>query len=202
MCALCYFVNGCDVCMPNVTISVSEELKAEMDRFQEVSWSEICRNAISQYIAQRKNPAPKIELTLPYARITEYDYDTGYPTLSVDLKIHNRMDSEILVDRVLANARFYKPVENKILAIGRAYDLRRKVIPANSSGMGTIRLILSKERILELKDEFKSTFECQITCTVFAEGFRNEYNQQVKATIPIDHWRNVVKKVLKKPTSE
>ena len=50
--------------MPNVTITVSEELKAQMDNYSEVSWSEICRNAISQYISQRENPTPKIELDL------------------------------------------------------------------------------------------------------------------------------------------
>jgi hypothetical protein len=188
--------------MPNVTISVSEELKAEMDKFPEVSWSEICRNAISRYIAQRKNPAPKIELTLRHARITDYAFETGYPTLSLDLQIHNRMDSEIMVDRILANARFFRIDDNKVYAIGTAYDLHKKTIGSNSSGVARIHLRLPKEKIRELKDEFKSTFDCLINCTVYVEGFKNEYNQEVRTRIPIDDWNDVVKKTLKKLQSD
>lgn len=185
--------------MPNVTISVPDKLKAEMDKLSEVSWSEICRKAISQYIAQRKNPTPRIELVSTYARITHYDFATGYPTLSIDLKINNKMVSEIMVDRILCNARFVQPGDTRMLAIGDAYDLRRKVIRPNSSGSGTIHFILPKEKIRDLKDVFKSTFECHITCIVFVEGFATEYNQEVKTRVPIDQWEDVVAKALKIP---
>jgi len=183
--------------MPNVTISVPDELKTEMDKFPEVSWSEICRNAISQYIAQRKNPTPNIELTLAQSSITHFSYDTGYPTLNIDLTIHNKMDSDITVDRILSKVMFHHPGENRIYPIGVAYDLRRRNIKANSNGSSTIRLILHKEKLLELKGVFKSTFDCQISCAVFVDGFRNEYHQDVKTTIPIDIWKDVLNKVLR-----
>ena len=187
--------------MPNVTISVPEKLKGEMDKIPEVSWSEICRGAISRYIAQRKNPTPRIELELRYSRIKDYDYGTGYPTLIIDLKIHNRMDTEIIVDRILANARFIESKEPRQHSIGTAHDLRKKVIAPDSSGAATIHLTFPKEKIHELKDKFKSTFDCQVECMVFVEGFKHEYNQVVKTSIPIDHWNNVVTKVLEKPQS-
>ena len=186
--------------MPNVTISVPDKLKAEMDKLSEVSWSEICRNAISRYIAQRKNPNPIIELSLPQAGITHYSFETGYPSLMLELKIHNRMDSEITIDRVLVNAKFVK--EGGFYPIGSAYDLRKRNIGSNSTGGATIHLILPKEKIRELENIFKSTFECQIRCIVFVEGFRNEYNQEVKMRIPIDDWNDVVTKALNKSRSD
>ncbi|MFQ6080380.1 MAG: hypothetical protein ACE5OW_01775 [Candidatus Bathyarchaeia archaeon] len=44
--------------MPNVTISVSKELKEKMDAFREVSWSEVCRRAIANYIEARSSANP------------------------------------------------------------------------------------------------------------------------------------------------
>lgn len=181
--------------MPNVTISVSDQLKADMDTLLEVNWSEICRNAISSYISQRKNPAPNIELTLAQSSITHYSYDTGYPTLNIDLTIHNKMDSDITVDRILSKVMFTD--ENRMHPIGVAYDLRRRNIKANSNGSSTIRLILHKEKLLGLEDVFKSTFDCYISCAVFVDGFGNEYHQDVKTTIPIDIWKDVLNKVLR-----
>jgi len=188
--------------MPNVTISVSGSLKVEMDKIPEVSWSEICRGAISRYIAQRKNPTPRIELELRNSRITPYDSETGYPTLSLDLHIHNKMDSEIMVDRVLANARFLTTDDNRVYGMGVAYDLRKKLIAPNSSGFATLHLIIPNQKIVELKDAFKATFDCQALCTVFVEDFRNEYNKNVKTSIPIDHWKNFVAKALKKSQAD
>lgn len=182
--------------MPNVTISVPEELKTEMDNYPEVSWSEICRNAISQYIAQRKNPTPKIELDLRRSGLIADDIETGYPTLRVTLKIHNKMDSEITVDRILSHAGLITQ-DGRILAIGRAYYLHRKNIGANSSGYAELHLTLPKERIADLKDTFKSTFDCKIDSYVYVDGFRNDYRQEVRTKIPIDVWNDVVRKTLK-----
>lgn len=186
--------------MVNVTISVTDELKAEMDKLQEVSWSEICRNAISRYIAQRKNTTPKIELDVRNSRLTDYAFETGYPTLSVDLRIYNKMDSEITVDRILSNVMFF--LQSNAYPVGSANDLHRRIIGANSVGGATIHLPLFKEKILDLKDMFNSTFDCRITCTVYVEGFRNEYNREVKTQIPIDVWEDVVRKALKAPQSK
>jgi len=181
--------------MPNVTISVSDELKAEMDRLSEVSWSEVCRNAISHYIAQRKNPTPNIELDLRNSRLTADGFETGYPTLSIDLRIYNKMDSIITVDRILSNIAFFR--QDQRFPIGVAYDLHKRIVGANSIGGATIHLPLPKEKIRELKDKFNSTFDCRINCTVYVEDFRNEYNREVKAKIPIDVWESVVSEALK-----
>jgi len=38
--------------MPNLTISISEELKKEMDEFRIMNWSEVAREAFSRRIEQ------------------------------------------------------------------------------------------------------------------------------------------------------
>ena len=40
--------------MPNITLSVSEELKEEMDQSREINWSEVARTAIREKISQLK----------------------------------------------------------------------------------------------------------------------------------------------------
>lgn len=183
--------------MPNLTINVPDPLKAEMDNLSEVNWSEVCRNAISRYMAQRKNPTPKIELDLRSSRLTHLAFETGYPTLSMDLRIYNKMDSEITVDRILFNISFIK--ESTYHAIGSGYYLHKRNIGSNSFGVAQIHLVLPKEKIRELEDVFNSTFDCRVRCVVFVEGFRNEYNTEVQTRIPIDIWENLVKRVLKTP---
>jgi hypothetical protein len=185
--------------MPNLTISVSEELKQDMDTLPEVNWSEICRNSISQYIAQRKAPSPGIELDLRMSTLTTYDYNTGYPTLNLEVKIRNNMDCEILVDRVLSTVSFLTD-DHRVLVAGSADDFHRKYIAKNSSGGASLHTILSREKVDELKDVFKSTFDCSVRCTVYVEGFRNGYTQEVKTSIPIDTWNSVVRKVLDQMT--
>ena len=180
--------------VPNITISVSEELRAEMDKLSEVNWSDICRKAISQYIAQRKNPNPRIELELRDARLTHKSFETGYPTLSLTIKVFNRTDSEIIVDRILCKARFRN--YDTHYAIGIANDLNRRGIGHNMTGHSSIHLVLSKEKIQQLKDVFDSTFYCDVSCIVYVDGFKNPHHQEIKTRIPIDDWRNVVEKVL------
>lgn len=189
--------------MPNVTISVTDELKAEMDKFPEVSWSEICRKAILRYIEQRKNPTPKIELELRNATLTHSDIRTGGPTLALSLRIHNKMDSEITVDRIILSDVLFAPQDgSRSYGIGFAYDFHKRNINANAVGGAMVFLALPKWKIDDLKDAFNSTFNWRARCTVYVEGFKNEYNTDMHTRIPIDDWKSVVKKVLKKPQTE
>jgi hypothetical protein len=183
--------------MPNVTITVSEELKAEMDKLSEVSWSEICRNAISLYISERGSPTPKIELDVRSSRLTDYDSETGYPALIMDIRIQNRMNSEIRVDRILANVKSF-PQEGSVVSFGQANDLQRKAVGSNSIGSGTLRLALPSDKLKELQGIFKSTFDCYVFISVFVDGFKNSYDTQLVTQIPIDVWKGVVETALKR----
>jgi hypothetical protein len=180
--------------MPNVTISVPDDLKAEMDKFLEVNWSEVGRKAIAKYIDERKNPTPRVEFDIRDARVGYYPWQSSSPTLTVSLRIHNHMESEIVVDRVLFHARCYEGSNQ--YGIGSGSDLYKRVIGANSSGEAYLILELTRERIEPLASVFKSTFQCQISCILFAEGFKNSYSQEVYTKIPIDEWKEAVSKVL------
>lgn len=182
--------------MPNVTISVPDSLKAKMDTLSEVNWSEICRKAISRYIAQRKNPTPKIELDLREVRLDSHGYQTGYPTLTVPLRIHNKMESEITIDRILYTIQSITEDGHQYI-LGSGCDLYKRIIDSNSIDTATIRSPLPNEKIASLKNVFTSTFRCVIRCIVFVDGFRNPYNQDVTTRIPIDDWRELSKRVLK-----
>jgi len=181
--------------MPNVTISVSDELKAEMDKFLEVSWSEICRNAISQYISERKNPTPSIELDLQHLWLDTY-HASGYPTLAAILRIHNKMSTTIIVDRILYTVRFRSPRGADEYGVGSGFDLNRTVVGSNSIGRAQLFLPMFEERIKKLEGEFASTFPCAIRCIVIADGFKNPYSQEVTTEIPIDKWKEFTKKAL------
>ena len=181
--------------MVNVTITVSQELKDKMDKYSEVSWSEICRNAISQYIAQRENPTPRIDLYITTPRLCDYDYETGYPTLTLDFKIANRMNSEITVDRILTTT-FTADRDGKMIGFGSANDLRRKVIEPNSIGFATVHLPLTKEKLRELQNRFKLSIDCTVRCTVFVDGFEHGYNQEIPFLVPLAVLNNIADKVL------
>ena len=181
--------------MPNVTITVSEELKAQMDNYSEVSWSEICRNAISQYISQRENPTPKIELDARVSNLIAYNYTTGYPTLTIDLRIQNKLNVEIAVDRILATAKTFAN-DGRTVVLGQAYFLYRAIIGSNSRVIATIDFTFPKEKLEEFQGKFTHTFDCYINCVIFVDGFKERYSQDVPFQIPIDVWNDVMKKAL------
>jgi len=181
--------------MPNVTITVPEELKDKMDKYSEVSWSEICRNAISQYIAQRENPTPRIELYITSPRLCDYDYEIGYPTLTLDFKILNRMNSKITVDRILTTTFAVKP-DGKQIGFGSANDLRRKTIEPNSTGFATVDIPLTKEKLKELQNKFKISVDCKVKCTVFVDGFEHAYEQEIPFLIPLAVLNDIANKAL------
>jgi hypothetical protein len=181
--------------MTNVTISVPEELKAEMDKFPEVSWSETCRKAIAQYISERKYPSPNIELDIRDVRLA-VSHDSGYPAFTATLRIHNKMNSDIILDRILFNVKFYSPKDGAEVRIGSHYDLYRRVISSNSIGGAQIYLPISKEKVESLEVTFGATFSCIIDCVVFADGFKNPCNQSVRTEVPIDKWDEFVDAIL------
>jgi hypothetical protein len=184
--------------MPNVTITVPDELKAEMDKLAEVSWSEICRNAISLYISQRSNPTPWFELSLERVTVEQSNFQTGYPTLTIDLKIHNKTSSELIVDRIIVSARGWK--DSHAFPLGIGYGLNKTAIIPNSAVNRRIFLVLLREKIASLENVFTSSFNCEVHFSIYAEGFKNGYEQDLTAKIPIDEWKEVVIKTLQPST--
>lgn len=176
--------------MPNVTISVPEDLKRDMDELTEVSWSQVCRNAISRYITERKRPTPNIELDLQNISLEAKYHESGYPVLSMSLRIHNKMEFDIIIDRILFNVGFWEG--NRVYYVGSSYDLYKNTIPPTLTISKQTFQSLPKEKIEELRDTFDSTFRCGIRCIVFVEGFKQPYSRELHTRIPIDEWKKII----------
>jgi hypothetical protein len=58
--------------MPTITLSVSDELKKEMDSFKDVNWSEITRDLLSDKVKRLKFLKEMDEL-LKNSKLTEED---------------------------------------------------------------------------------------------------------------------------------
>lgn len=58
--------------MPNITISVPEELKKQLEKFPEINWSEVLRELISQKV-KRLEILKKLDKMLENSEMTEED---------------------------------------------------------------------------------------------------------------------------------
>ncbi len=58
--------------MPNMTLAIPEELKKKMDRFKEINWSEVARQAIQEKTALFE----KMNRLLSKSELTESDIET------------------------------------------------------------------------------------------------------------------------------
>lgn len=60
--------------MPNVTVSVPEELKQELDKLPEVNWSEAVRTFLSEKV-KRESLLRKLDRMLEGSKLTEEEAD-------------------------------------------------------------------------------------------------------------------------------
>lgn len=58
--------------MPNVTVSVPDELKQELDNLPEINWSEAVRNFLSEKV-KRESLLRKLDKMLEKSELTEED---------------------------------------------------------------------------------------------------------------------------------
>jgi len=170
--------------MVNVTISVTEELKAEMEKLSEVNWSEICRSAISEYIRIRENPSPLLE----FSAIRETcDENNGVQRISIDLAIQNLMNVEVTIDRIFYEV--WLATKGRFVYASSGQYLRKQKIPQKSKRNIRLSAEIDRFRTLELETEFKETFDCKFVLETFTEEFKDELRGEVIVKIPIDEWQ-------------
>jgi len=100
--------------MPNVTLSVSDEMKTRMDVFSEVSWSDVCRNAILVYLEKRERDT-KISDTenLKVISYIQPSERRGDNKLVYMMKIKNNEPFDIILDRVIFGVQYNYNIEGK-----------------------------------------------------------------------------------------
>ncbi|MGE0793071.1 MAG: hypothetical protein AB7V77_02730 [Candidatus Woesearchaeota archaeon] len=67
--------------MVSITLSISEEMKQEMDKFQDINWSAVAREAIKQ----------KLDMLEKFKKFTEYSTFTEKDALSLGAKVSEKV---------------------------------------------------------------------------------------------------------------
>jgi len=88
----------------NVTVYLPDEVVTEMEKYPEVSWSEICRDAIINYVTKRDKgfDVSKIRFLSVETGAGDFSFDnTSRPVLMPRFKISNGSDFDINLDRII-----------------------------------------------------------------------------------------------------
>lgn len=181
--------------MVNFTVVIPEDLKAEMDKFTDVNWSELTRKSIQMYIQNRKNWFPPLEFELKELHVG-YEHDLKRPSMSLSLKATNKLDSELIIDRILFKVEFDKEQGRGKLEgafADQSFEYRRIL-----SGESKIEIFFypQVDMLQRLSDKMEATFWVYVTLTVYAQGFVSPQIKVVPIKVPIDEWKTEVKNAL------
>jgi hypothetical protein len=193
----------------NFTVSMPEDLKAEMDKFPDVNWSELTRKNIQNYLQNRKNTFPPLEFALKEVHFTYLD-NLMQPSMSVKLEVNNKLDSQLIIDRMLFTVKFVKEHFNPSgedfkIAEAKEKSSLQGVFKDSSldyrslcSGISNINIRLSPpvEVLRRLSDKMQASFWTDISLMAYIQGFENPAIKNLSVKIPIDEWKNEVRESL------
>jgi hypothetical protein len=179
--------------MVNVTVSVSDELKAEMDKYSDVNWSEVTRKCIQAYLQNRKND-PLGDFKLINVRV-----NTGLlskPQMGFTIESTNKTDSELIIDRIF--------FEVYIEGVGWCFEgqhLKYERVLPNYPTRIPIDFYPEVDVLRRINSRLEATFTVELGLDVYVQGFAspvhlgNQKNRP-KYRFPIDEWKNQVKATL------
>lgn len=186
--------------MVNVTVSVSDDLKAEMDKYPNVNWSEVTRKAFQTYIQNLKKSYPPLEVEIKGVRIG-YDKALMKPLMILHLNITNKLGSKIVIDRMLFRVEFCK--EYSRAQLQGAFQLESlKFHPISEET--TVRVILYPDvnMLRRLRDKMNKTFWLYIVTEIYVQGFDSPEIKVPYIKIPIDEWKEQVEEALDSPNED
>lgn len=196
--------------MVNFTVSIPEELKAEMDKFPDVNWSELFRKSIQNYLRNKSHVFSPLGFELTDVRIT-YSHDLMQPLMLVYLKVtKNSLDSQLIIDRMLFTVKF---VTEHFVPHGEDYRYVQARENKALKGVFTDSVlyqehIIKSEYDLEIplsvpiavlrrvSEKMQATFCIDITITAYVQGFEHSPSKNLSKEIPIDKWKNQVETTL------
>ena len=182
--------------MVNFTVSIPEDLKSEMDKFPDVNWSELTRKSIQIYLQNRKNSFPPLDFEMNELHIG-YDHDLKMPSMSLSLKATNKLDSELVIDRILFKVEFDKEYGRaKLEGAFESQSLEYRRISGESKII--IGFLPQADMLRRLSEKLEATFWVYVTLTVFVQGFVCPQTKVVLTKVPIDEWKNEVRVALNK----
>ena len=163
-----------------------------MNEHPEANWSKVCREAIEAYIRMLKNPIPELKVEFSEVR---FGYNKGKPGLWLDLPFKNKMNTELMLDRMLFEVDFI-PAPAETLSVESSVEMRKHNIPIGKWVMIPF-MEVEPDIILRLDEHLARTFQCAIHITMFFEGFKEAYTTSCTVKVPIDEWRRFVQQVVK-----
>ena len=208
--------------MVTLTVLIPDELKAEMEKFPDVNWSELTRKSIQVYLQNRQNRYPPLEFELKELH-TGYLAEIMEPAMPILLRVTNNLDSELIVDRILLTvkvlAEHVAPLRTEDFlnaknpeALQKEQEAKEKsallgafkqnwlkyqsLIPGDSN----IRLILSPpvDLLRNLNERMQNTFWIDISLEVYVLGFVCPVYKNLSIRVPIDEWKSEVATTLNK----
>ena len=177
--------------MVNFTVTLPEDLKAEMDKFPDVNWSELTRKSIQNYLQNRKNWFPPVEFELKEVHL-RYEDDLKKPSMFLFLKATNKLDSQLIIDRILFKVEFDKEYGRaKLEGAFADQSLEYRPILSGESKI-TISFYPQADMLRRLSDKMEKTFWIYVTLTVYVQGYASPQTKVVETKVPIDEWKNEV----------
>jgi len=194
----------------NFTVSLPEELKAEMDKFPDVNWSELTRKSIQNYLRNKSHAFSPLEFKLTDVRFT-FSHELLQPLMLVYLKVtKNSMDTQLIIDRMLFTVKF---VKEHFVSHGEDYNAVKVREDAALKGVFkesvldytyiikseydlAIPLPLPIAVLRRVKDKMQATFWVDITLTAYVQGFEHSPSKNLSIKVPIDEWKTQVDSVL------
>jgi hypothetical protein len=175
----------------NFTVTISEELKAEMDRYPEVNWSEVFRKNIQSYMQVRQNPTPQLDFEMKEAHVS-WNWLLAQPRISVFLRIVNRLAADVLLDRILFSVAVLTSTTREARGGFEGQYLQYRQLSSSKSTDVELSLYPDAELLERLTNKLEATFVLQLDLTACVEGYPNPCVKQIIGKVPIDEWKNEV----------
>lgn len=188
--------NSAGELMVNFTVSIPEDLKTEMDKYSDVNWSEVTRKSIQAYLLNRKNSFPPLDFEIKEIHV-RYDHDLMRPSMSLSFKATNKLDSELIIDRILFKVEFDKEYgRGKLEGAFTGQFLEYQSIIGQGDSNIKITFNPEVDMLRRLSDKMDATFWVYATLTVYVQGFTSPQIKVPPLKVPIDEWKKEVKSAL------
>jgi hypothetical protein len=181
--------------MVNMTFSIPDDLKAEMDRIEEVSWSKVASNAIKGYLYSRLVESPQLEILLRDVS-PSVQVETG-PALIASLRVENRMPIEGMIDRVRFQVSLV--TGSNVLMSRDGWHLTPIWLRANRPSDLQYPIPVDADDVIRTAHLVKQTLLVRAKVEVFVRAswgdFQQPYRSEVYSKLPSDDWQNFVANV-------
>lgn len=178
-----------------MTFSIPDELKAEMDKIEEVSWSKVATNAIRGYLWSRLVDSPQLDLLLKEVG-PSVQVETG-PTLIAFLRAENRMPIDGMIDRVRFQVSLV--TGSSVLLSRDGWHLTPIWLRANRPSDFQYFIPVDADDVIRTAQLVKQTLMVRAKVEVFVRAmwgdFQQPYRADVYSKIPADDWQNFVSNV-------